>query len=110
MIFTIDLSNYTPLYRSVAKAKFKLNAIKRLQLFPLKTTEKLLDTHLRENYQITLKYLCYLIILNCTVEEQQDELTITLSDKKLDKLARLITYGTGKISGSRILPFILQQF
>ena len=110
MIYTIDLSNYTWVYRKIAKPKFKVNAFHRLKVFPLNTAEKLLDKYLQENYQITLKQACYLIILHCTIEEQEDELVITLTSKKLDKLARLITYGTGRLSGSRILPFILQKF
>lgn len=109
MIYTINLSNYTPMYRSVAKSKFKRTAFRRLQMFPLNTTEKLLNAYLQEQYQITLKYACYLILRGCTVEEQQDELLITVTDKKLDKLARLITYGTGKISGSRLLSFMFQK-
>jgi hypothetical protein len=109
MIYTIDLSNYTAAYRAAVKPKFKLNAFRRLQAFPICTTEKLLDNYLRENHQITLKYACYLIILNCNIDEQEEELIITLTDKKLEKLARLITYGTGKVSGSRILPFALNK-
>lgn len=109
MIYTINISKYTPIYRSVAKAKFKRNAFKRLQLFPFNTTEKLLDNYLQEHHQLTLKYACYLIIRECTIEEQQDDLVVTVNNKHLDKLARIITYGTGKCSGSRILPFIFQK-
>jgi hypothetical protein len=109
MIYTINTSKYTPIYRSVAKAKFKRNAFKRLQLFPCNTTEKLLDNYLQEQYQLTLRYACYLIIRECTIEEQQDDLVVTIKNKHLDKLARIITYGTGKFSGSRILSFIFQK-
>lgn len=109
MIYTIKLSEYTPLYRSVAKPRFKRTAFRRLQSFPLNTAEKQLDSYLQEQYQLTLKYACYLILRKCNIEEQQDELVITIVDKKLDKLARLITYGTGKISGSRILAFMFQK-
>ena len=97
------------MYKAVMKPKLKLTAFRRLNAFPINTTEKLLDQYLRENHQVTLKYACYLIILNCTVEEQRDELVITIANKKLDKLARLITYGTGRISGSRILPFLFNK-
>lgn len=97
------------MYKAIMKPKLKLTAFHRLNAFPINTTEKLLDLYLRENHQVTLKYACYLIILNCTVEEQQDELVITIKDKKLDKLARLITYGTGRLSGSRILSFLFNK-
>lgn len=109
MVYTINLSNYMPTYRAMIKSKFKYNALRRLRAFPMNVTEKLLDEYLRSEYQITLKYACHLIILNCSVEENKDDLIITLTNKNLDKLARAITYGTGRLSGSRILPFILNK-
>ena len=109
MIYTINISNYTNNYRAVAVPKFKFMALHRLQAFPTNTTEKLLDRHLREQHKITLKHACYLIVLHCTIEEQEDDLVITIADKNLEKLARLITYGTGRISGSRILSFAFQK-
>jgi hypothetical protein len=109
MTYTINLTNYAKAYRAVAKPRFKLNALHRLRAFPKNTAEKLLDQYLKENYQITLNHACYLIILNCTVEELKDTLTITIKSKELDKIARIITFGTGRLSGSRILPFILNK-
>jgi hypothetical protein len=109
MTYTINLTNYTDAYRALAKPRFKLNALHRLRAFPKNTAEKLLDQHLKENYQMTLNHACYLIILNCSLEEVKDTLTITIKNKDLDKLARVITFGTGKLSGSRILPFILNK-
>lgn len=106
MIYTINLSNYTTAYKEMANSRFKLNAWQRINYFPVNTTEKLLDKYLQEHYQITFKYACYLLVLHCKTEVQKDELTVTIADKKLDKLARIITYGTGKLSGSRILSFI----
>lgn len=109
MIYTLDISKYNSWYRASAVPKLRINAFHRLQAFPLNTTEKLIDTYLKENYHITLKSVCYLVILNCSIEEQGDQLVVTLLDKNLDKLARIITYGTGKFSGSRILPFIFNK-
>lgn len=109
MTYTINLSKYTKAYRALIKPKFKFNALSRLHAFPQNTTEKLLDQHLKENYQMTLLYACYLIILNCKIEEIKDTLTITVTNPKLDTLARIITFGTGKVAGSRILPFIFQK-
>jgi uncharacterized protein with ATP-grasp and redox domains len=109
MTYTINLSNYTPTYRALIKPRFKINALQRLRAFPKNTTEKLLDQYLKENYQITLNHACYLIIFNCKIEELNDILTIDIKDKNLDKIARIITFGTGRISGSRILPFVLNK-
>lgn len=109
MTYTINLSNYTKAYRAMVKPQLKLNALRRLQAFPKYTAEKLLDQYLKETYQITLKHACYLIILNCKVEELKDTLTVTVTNKELDKIARVITFGTGKLSGSRILAFIFNS-
>lgn len=109
MIYTINLSNYTLAYRLIAKPKFKFNAFKRLRSFPINTAEKLLNKYLTEHYNMTLNYACYLIIISCHIEELEDNLVVTIPNKELDKLARLITYGTGKISGSRILSFIFNK-
>lgn len=109
MTYTINLVNYTTMYRAMIKSRFKLNALHRLRTFPKNTAEKLLDQYLKENYHITLHHACHLIILGCDIEELEDTLTITIKDKDLDKLARLITFGNGRLSGSRILPFILNK-
>ena len=107
MIYTINLTNYNISYKTKAKERFKQRALFRVAGFPVHPTEILLDGYLQKNYDVSLKHACYLIILNCHVEEVKDSLIITLSNKKLDKLARLITYGTGKILGSRILAAAL---
>lgn len=106
MIYTINTSSYNSYYKAFIKDSLKLNAFKRLNYFPMQVTEKLLDKYLKENYQMTLKYTCYLIILNCRVDESKEEIVVSMLDKKLDRLARIITFGTGKLLGSRIIPFI----
>lgn len=106
MIYTVHKNNYTPAYKEFFKKKFKINALQRLQNFPINTTEKLLDTYLKENYKTSLLETCYLIILKCRLDESKDTFIITLTDKNLDKLARIITFGTGHLSGSRLIPFI----
>ncbi len=109
MIYTINLSNYNPLYQTIAIKSFKLNATRRLRTFQFGTTEKLLDSYLRDQYQVSLKQACYLIICSCTVERSKDSVVIFLKDQTIDKLARLITFGTGKILGSQILTQILNK-
>lgn len=106
MIYTISKFNYTSAYKEIFKKKFKLNALKRFRSFPIAVTEKLLDKYLKEKYNITLTNVCYLLILNCKIEESKDTFVITVNDKQLDKFARLITFGTGRLSGSRIIPFM----
>jgi hypothetical protein len=110
MIFTINTKYYNSSYKKLLKSKLKLNAIRRLRNFPINTTEKLLNNYLKENYNMTLIYACYLIILNSKVEESKDELQILIKDKQLDKIARIITFGTGRFLGSRIIPFIFGKY
>lgn len=106
MVFTINTKQYNQIYKKLLKSKIKRNAIKRLNNFPMNTTEKLLNNYLKENYKMTLLYACYVVILKSNIEETEEELQIIIKDKQLDKLARIITFGTGKVLGSRILPFV----
>lgn len=106
MVFTIDTSNFTSSYKKIIKSKIKINALQRLRYFPIRVSEKLLDKYLKENYNMTLLYACYLIILNSRVEQSSEEIKIFIIDKELDEIARVITFGTGRYLGSRIIPFI----
>lgn len=110
MIFTINTKYYNSSYKKLLKSKVKLNAIRRLRNFPINTTEKLLNNYLKENYNMTLIYACYLIIINSKVEESKDDLQILIKDKQLDTIARIITFGTGRFLGSRIIPFIFGKY
>lgn len=109
MVYTINLSNYTAIYKVLATKNFKPNAIRKLIAFKFGTTEKLLDNYLQNQYQMSLKQACYTIITNCTIEESEETLLITISNKTLDKIARIITYGTGKLLGSQILLKVLNK-
>lgn len=110
MIFTIDTQYYNSSYKKLFKSKIKLNAIQRLRYFPINTSEKLLNNYLKENYNMTLMYACYLIILQSKIEESENEIQILIKDKQLDKIARIITFGTGRFLGSRIIPFIFGKY
>lgn len=109
MIYTINTSNYTPVYRNLLAQKLKLNAISRLRNFPIRTAEKLLDEYLKTNYKMSLQYACYLIIINSKIEETENEITVSLNDKQLEKIARIITFGTGRLTGSRLIPFMFTK-
>ena len=107
MVYTLQLSNYTNYYKMKLKKGFKIIALQRLRYFPINTTEKILDEYLKTNFKISLMQACYLIISACKIEEEKDTLVVSMLNTKLDNIARIITFGTGKVLGSRIIPFIL---
>lgn len=68
------------------------------------TADKLLDRYLKANYKLSLRDACDLLLLRAKISQgQQNEILIGFTDRRLDKLASVITYGTGKIPGSDIL-------
>jgi hypothetical protein len=45
-----------------------------------------------------------MVIANCRVQKNMsNEIIVTFPSKKIDRLASIITYGTGKIQGCSIL-------
>lgn len=90
------------LYRTKYKAKLKL------ALYIIGPTEILLSRYLQEHFNKTLKTACLEILQNVKSHiNQADEIIITIPDKQLNDIAKIITYGTGKICGSTILKDIL---
>lgn len=67
-------------------------------------TEVLLDAYLNSEYKTSIQQACCQILdcikFNFTFD---GEIVLTIPDKKLHELAKIITYGTGKLVGSSIL-------
>lgn len=85
-----------------------LDAYFIIQKYPLKASEQLLEQYLEQQYKTTLKNLCIKILLSATFHKDLDgNLVILFNDPTYDRLAQLITYGTGAIPGSRILQIAL---
>lgn len=104
MLFTLkneDTSNNFIGYRL-------LTARQIIWEFPMRATENDLEKYLWENYHKLLKPLCFEILNNLYITNDAGEVTLAIKDKKLEKIARLITYGTGKIKGSRILTYAIK--
>ena len=70
--------------------------------------ETALNEYLFERYNITLKAACLQIIVKSCYSKSKDKIVITMLDKKWDDIARLITFGNGRLQGSRILQTILR--
>lgn len=70
--------------------------------------ETALNEYLFERYNITLKAACLQIIVKSRYSKSKDKIVITMLDKKWDDIARLITFGNGRLQGSKILQTILR--
>jgi hypothetical protein len=105
MFFVIKSS--TP-NTDLMKYRTKRHARLKLALYYKGPSEILLSNYLQENYNKTLHSACLEILqaLKFSMNAKQ-EIIATIPDEELNKIAKIITYGTGKISGSRILKNIL---
>jgi hypothetical protein len=74
----------------------------------MRGTEIILNNYLADNYKLTLKAACLLLLTNMSVSEgEENELIFFFKDDKHVKLAQIITYGIDNISGSQILKQVL---
>ena len=90
------------IYRAKRTAKL------RLALFPKGATEALLNNYLETTYEIGLYAACQKILASMVFNlNLQGEIIASIPDNKLNEIARIITYGTGKLCGSRILKAAL---
>lgn len=86
------------------KLKIHHQAILSILSYPYKSTERSLNKELKNIYDLTLEDLCLLIVHNIKIEQvTPTEFTIIISNRKLDQIARFITYGNGMLIGSNIL-------
>ena len=106
MFFTIKTESKKPV--SIIKLKTLVRARSLISLYPMRGTEVILNNYLVENYKMTLKNLCFLLLANLYFSEgEENEIIMFFKDDKYAKLAQIITYGIDNISGSQILKTAL---
>ena len=106
MFFTIKTDSKKPV--SIIKLKTLVRARSLISLYPMRGTEIILNNYLVENYKITLKNLCLLLLSKLYFSEgEENEIILFFKDDKYAKLAQIITYGIDSISGSQILKTAL---
>ena len=106
MFFTIKTDNTKPV--SIIKLKTLVRARSLISLYPMRGTEVILNNYLVENYKLTLKNACLLLLANLSFSPgEEGELVMFFKDKKYTQLAQIITYGIEDISGSQILKMAL---
>lgn len=91
------------------KGLIKGDALRKLAYFPSdRVTEQLLNKYLKQTYGIDLLTACRCIIVYCNIEKDKatDSYLITMPMPYWDNIARIITFGNGKLKGSQILRFI----
>lgn len=97
-----------PFVRKQTPRQIQFFARRALRYYPIRSNEILLNKYLIEHYKLTLKMVCLKIILKSCYSKSKDKIIITIFDKKLDDLAHLITFGNGRVQGSKILQTILR--
>ena len=106
MFFSIKIKDKKPV--SIIKLKTLVRARSLISLYPMHGTEVILNNYLVDNYKLTLKNTCFLLLANLQVSiGEEDEIIMFFKDEKYDKLAQIITYGIDNISGSQILKIAL---
>jgi hypothetical protein len=73
-------------------------------LYKLTPGQKALNDYLWKTFGLNLKAACAVVVANCRLQKNKsNEILITFPAKKIDQMASIITYGTGKIQGCSIL-------
>ena len=94
----------------LAKLRARRQARMQLALYKYTTADIKLDSYLQHTYNITLREACKKIIYNATFSlNLQQEIIVTITDPELNHLARIITYGTGKLLGSKIIRQVFKN-
>ncbi len=108
MFYTAKINSKLPV--SILKLKMLVRARSLISLYPMRGTEIILNNYLVENYKLTLKNACFLLLANLHVSAgEEDEIIMFFKEEKYDKLAQIITYGIYNISGSQILKAALSN-
>ena len=72
--------------------------------YRLTPANKQLNEYLWKEFGANLRAASAMVVANCRVQKNMNnEIIITFPSKKIDQLASIITYGTGKIQGCSIL-------
>ncbi len=109
MVITSKINGYyTP---RVGAGYIKRRALTRLRYYPFGVTEELLNDYLKAHFGITLPFACKNIIIKSKIETntKDNTYTVTIMNTSWEQIARVITFGTGKVNGSKILRIIFNE-
>lgn len=75
-----------------------------VSLYHITPAQLKLNSYLWDNYGLNIRTASMLVLSQCKLQKNySNEVIVTFPQKKIDKLASLITYGNGKIQGCPIL-------
>lgn len=90
------------IYRARRRARLNLT------LYKVSTTEIRLSEYLQKTFKMSLHSACLAILQNAIFNlNVRREIIVTIPDPTLNKIAKIITYGTGINPGSQILKNML---
>jgi hypothetical protein len=108
MFYSIKIDTKKPI--SIIKLKTLVRARSLISLYPMRGTEVILNNYLVENYKLTLKNACLLLLANLKFSTgEENEVIFFFKEEKYNQLAQIITYGIDNISGSQILKTALSN-
>ena len=82
----------------------KASSYRTILLFPMRAAERKLERYLHKKYGLSLKAACIQLWTASKVVTTDNKIFKTIfTDKDLDNLAELITYGNAEVGGSSIL-------
>ena len=80
------------------------NARAKILFYKFNTTDKLLDSYLKQHIKLDLRSACIYLLTNCRMYKDKDNtIIVKFNTQKADNLAALITYGNSEVKGSQIL-------
>lgn len=104
MMFIVSTDGTIP--AETIALRWRTSTKRKIALYPLNTTDKILENYLLKKYNISLKILALKILNNTKImNDKGGKLITVITNKEIEKLARLITFGTGRLYGSNILKF-----
>ena len=108
MFFVIKNKKYVS--SEQLKNKTLLNAYYIITRYPLHAADVIMDQHIKQQYNTSLKNMCVQLLLNLTYyKNNSGDIILIFKDPKHDAIARLITFGNGAIPGSKILQTALKD-
>lgn len=104
MFFTYETN------QNLTKQMVRGTAKLKLALYKLTTNDLVLDRYLQSEYNLGLYDACIKLINDIKIAKaENNRWVVTFNKNESNKFAELITFGTGRILGSRILIRILSQ-
>jgi len=84
----------------------KLSIFRRIMSYPYKAEDMQLSKYLKKNFKLTLRSAALYVYRHIDYNINQDnDIVITTTNHKADKLARIINYGTITSGKSNILKY-----